>query len=418
MINKFLYPFGGVESVMFAEKELLEARGHRVVLFGMQHPDNVSSPWSEYFVSRVDYADRSIRSRLRSAARALYSVEARRKLRRLLSAVRPDVAHVHHIYHQITPSVLFELHAAGIPTVQTIHDYKPICPNAKLFIPRTGELCFRCKGGRFYQAALNNCGTYGRASSVMIALEAYFNRLTRIYLRAVQRFLTPSAFLRDRLVEEGMPADRVEVLPNFVELRRDARDDIPVDQPPVALFVGRLERYKGIHLVLAAAQHLSETQFVLIGTGSEEAALRQQAQSLPNVRVLGRQPRHAVREWMRRALCLLVPSLWHDVAPQVVLEAFAAGLPVIATSLGGLPDLVQPGVNGLLLEAPTADSLVAGVHALISNPALRHHLSIGARRTAQARFTSQHHYQGLMRAYAQARQACAQSPRSFCSSRR
>lgn len=407
MINKFLFPFGGVESVVFAEKDLLEAHGHRVILFGMQHPQNVLSPWSRYFVSRVDYADQSIWARLRAGARALYSVEARRKLRRLLAEVKPDVVHVHHIYHHITPSVLFELRATSIPIVQTIHDYKPICPNAKLYVPQKDEICFRCKGGRFYQAALTNCGTYGRVSSVMIAIEAYLTRLTGIYLRAVHHFLTPSAFLRDRLLEGGLPAERIEVLPNFVKCSHSVAESQP-RQPTRVLFVGRLERYKGVYLLLEVAQRLPEVEFVLIGNGSEEDALHRRAQSLPNVRLLGKQPYHTVREWMQSALCLLVPSLWHDVAPQVVLEAFAAGLPVIATPLGGLPELVQTNTNGILLDAPTAESMAAGIRMLIDNPALRHRLSVGARRTAETRFTPEHHYQKLIRAYTKARQVCGQ----------
>lgn len=407
LINKFLFPFGGVESVLFAEKDLLEAHGHRVVLFGMQHPHNVPSAWSAYFVSQVDYADRSFGGRLRAATRALYSVEARRNLRRLLQAVKPDVAHVHHIYHQITPSILFELRAMGIPTVQTVHDYKPICPNAKLFVPRTGEICSRCRGGRFYHAALTDCGSYGRASSVLIALEAYVNRLTRPYLRAVQRFLTPSAFLRDRLVEEGWPAERIAVLPNFVRLDVGQVETRVPERPPIALFVGRLERYKGIYLALDAARHLPDVQFVFVGGGPEEARLRALAQALPNVRVLGRQPPDDARAWMRRALCLLVPSLWHDVAPQVALEAFAAGLPVVATPLGGLPDLVQADVNGILLDAPTVASLAAAIRALRDDPALWQRLSAGARQSAQTRFTPDRHYRGLMQAYQQARRACA-----------
>lgn len=396
LVNKFLFPFGGVESVVFGEKALLESRGHRVILFGMRHPRNIDTPWSDYFVSQVDYADDSPGSRIRSAVRALYSVEARRKIRRLIAEAKPDIAHVHHIYHQITPSILYELRAAGIPVVQTIHDYKPVCPNAKLYVPATGELCFRCKGNRFYHAALTNCGSYGRGSSILIALEAYLNRLTGVYLRCVKRFLTPSRFLRDTLIEGGMPAERIQVARNFV----DVDEYQPVDGGRHVLFVGRLEAYKGVLNVLEAARELPDIPFHIVGAGTLEVEVRRIAATLPNVTVTGHLDRLAVRREIEGAFCLVAPSLWNDIAPQVVLEAFACGKPTICSRRGGFVEMIQNGVNGYLLENDDPALLAQRIADLCARPALQATLGRAARAVAVTEFSPHRHYETLMSVYA------------------
>jgi glycosyltransferase involved in cell wall biosynthesis len=396
LVNKFLFPFGGVESVVFAEKALLESHGHRVVLFGMHHPRNIETPWARYFVSRVDYADRSLAARLRAVARALYSIEAQRKVCQLIRDAKPDVAHVHHVYHQITPSILYALRAARVPVVQTIHDYKPVCPNAKCYLPASGEVCFRCRGGRFYHAIIHNCGSYGRASSALIALEAYLNRLTRVYERHVSLFLTPSHFLRDKLVEGGMPANRIRVVPNFVE--PDAWR--ASDDGRHVLFAGRLEAYKGVLNVLEAARRLPNIPFRIVGSGTLEAEVRRIAASLPNVTVTGHLDHAALRAELMEACCLVAPSLWHDVAPQVVLEAFACGKPVIAVRRGGLQEMVEHGVNGLLLTSDDPNELAAAVAMLWEQPCLRARMGHAARETACSRYAPARHYQALMAAYA------------------
>ena len=395
LVNKFLFPFGGVESVVFGEKALLESRGHRVILFGMRHPRNMDTPWSEYFVSQVDYADGSPGSRIRSALRALYSVEARRKIRRLIEDAKPDIAHVHHIYHQITPSILYELRAAGIPVVQTIHDYKPICPNAKLYVPATGELCFRCKGNRFYHAALTNCGSYGRGSSIMIALEAYLNRLTGVYLRHVGRFLTPSHFLRNKLIEGGMPAERIQVARNFV----DVDEYQPVYGGRYVLFAGRLEAYKGVLNVLEAARRLPNIPFHIVGVGTLEAEVRRVAATLPNVTVTGHLDRPAMRREIEGAICLVAPSLWNDIAPQVVLEAFACGKPAICSKRGGFVEMIQNGVNGYLLENDDPALLAQHIAHLCTFPSVQIALGQAARAVAVTEFSPDRHYETLMSVY-------------------
>jgi glycosyltransferase involved in cell wall biosynthesis len=398
LVNKFLFPFGGVESVVFAEKALLESYGHRVVLFGMHHPRNIETPWARYFVSRVDYADRSLTARLRAAVRALYSIEAQRKIRHLIQDAKPDIAHVHHIYHQITPSILYPLRAARVPVVQTIHDYKPVCPNAKCYVPSSGEVCFRCRDGHFYRAIIHNCGSYGRVSSALIALEAYLNRLTRVYERHVSLFLTPSRFLREVLIAGGMPADRIRVVPNFVDLDACCASD----EGRYVLFAGRLEAYKGVLNVLEAARRLPDIPFRIIGTGTLEAEVRRIAASLPNVTVTGHLDRPAVRREIEGAICLVAPSLWNDIAPQVVLEAFACGKPVIAAQRGGLQEMIEHGVNGLLLTSDDPRELAAAIAALWEQPSQRAIMGRAACEVARSRYAPARHYQALIAAYAYA----------------
>ena len=200
-VNKFLHTVGGTETVMFQTADLLRSHGHEVCFFSMQDGRNLPSEEEEFFVSNVEYDGRNARDtieRLRLplvAGRFLYSREAAQKIDALIQDRQPTVAHLHNIYHQLSPSVLQPMKRRGIPTVMTLHDYKLICPNYTLF--SNGSICERCKGHRYYQAVLQQCVKTSRLSSALCTLEAYTHRLTNAYDGAIDAYIAPSRFMRD-----------------------------------------------------------------------------------------------------------------------------------------------------------------------------------------------------------------------------
>ncbi|HEY3291252.1 MAG TPA: glycosyltransferase family 4 protein [Anaerolineae bacterium] len=395
-INKFYYQFGGVENYHFRMMELLTKHGHRVVPFGMQHPGNPPTEWSRFFVSEVDYDDASPLSRLRSAGRALYSFEARRKLRELITETHPQIAHLHHIYHQISTSVLYELRDQGIPIVQTVHDYKMVCPNAKLYVPRTQEVCFRCKGHHYLNAIGQNCGSYGIGSSIQIAFLAYAEQVLQPYQRMVSKFISLSTFLKDKLVESGIDGNKITVIPNFI----DASLYAPQFHGDYVLYVGRLESYKGVQVFIEAARHLPHIQFKVIGTGTYEAALREQAaRETPNVEFMGRQDHTVVRQMLTHCLCLVAPSIWYDIAPVVTLEAYASGKPVIVSNMGGLPEPVQDGVTGFLVPPGSWEAIAEYVTRLSGNAALAEQMGRAGLAYVQDNHSPGRFYERLMAVY-------------------
>lgn len=399
-VNKFHYRLGGVETYHLALIDLLQSRGHRVAAFAMRHPRNEPSPWAWAFVSPVDYADPRPWARLRAAARALYSFEARRKLDAVLRAFRPDIAHLHHIYRQLSSSVLDALAARSVPIVQTVHDYWMVCPSRQLYLYSHQEMCYRCRGGRFYNAVRYRCVNYGLGASALAAAEAYLTRWTRTYQRRVRYFIAPSEFLRQRLIEGGLPPERVLRLPYFIR----AAEYEPVLGGEGVLYVGRLEVEKGAQVLVEAARHLPDIPFRFAGSGRLEATLRARASSMSNVTLLGQLAPEEIRRALRETRLVALPSTCHDVAPLVLLEAAAAGKPVVASAVGGIPEIVRDGETGVLVPPGDAEALAEAIAALYYDAARVAEMGKAARRYVELNHDPEQHYQRLMEIYADAMQ--------------
>src|ERR1700690_3760357 len=212
--NKYNFPFSGTEVYMFELMDLMRARGHEVALFSMADPRGQPTPYDQYFLPHIDFKSpaHGLFARAKLAAHAIYSTEARRRLRRMIAEFRPDVAHVRNIYHHLSPSILWELKAQGVPVVYHLNDFKVLCPSYNLV--SHGEACEACKGGRFWQTLKQECYP-GTAARTALVAEAYFHKWIGTYRKCVDRFLAPSRFVRDKFVEHGWEAEKFDVLPHF-----------------------------------------------------------------------------------------------------------------------------------------------------------------------------------------------------------
>jgi glycosyltransferase involved in cell wall biosynthesis len=397
-VNKFLYGGAGAETVMFRTADLLRARGHEVSFFAMQDRRNVLCAESKYFPRGRYYdADHGLVSRVRDAASSIYSLEARRALRRLLQDQRPDVAHLHNVYHQLTLSVVDELAAQNVPMVMTLHDYKPVCPSYVLYTDNAP--CRRCVTGLPGHAIKHRCIKDSRAASAVGAAEAMLARTRKLYER-IDAFISPSRFLADVMIEGGLPPDRMHVVPNFVSddqfCEESARE---VSDPPMVLFVGRLEEVKGIRVLLEAARSAAPgIEIVIVGHGPLGVEVRE-AERASVVRYLGQCDWGEISLLMDRARALVVPSLWDENCPMVVLEAGARGCPVIASDRGGLVDLVADGRDGLLYQAGNSHDLVEKMRLLAVDGDLYQKMSIARYRRTVLNHASSTHYERLMSLY-------------------
>jgi glycosyltransferase involved in cell wall biosynthesis len=382
-INKFLYGGAGAETVMFRTADLLRSRGHEVSFFAMQDPRNVPCAEAGYFPrGRYYHAQHGMIQRARDAASSVYSLEARKALRRLVRDRRPDVAHMHNVYHQLTLSVVDELAAHGIPMTMTLHDYKPVCPSYVLYTD--GEPCHRCVTSHPAHAIAHRCIKNSRAASAIGVAEALMVRRRHTYGR-IDAFISPSQHLADIMIEGGLSADRMHVVPNFIA---DAQfcdpDCLPSARDiPTVLFVGRLEEVKGIRVLLAAARKIaSKIKVVIVGQGSLEAEVCE-ADDQGVVDYLGPRSWDEIAQLMDRARALVVPSLWEENCPMVVLEAGARGRAVIASDRGGLIELVDEGKDGLLFPAGDSEALAGAILRLCEDTALSNRL--GSTRYARTR---------------------------------
>lgn len=395
-INKFFYLYGGCERYMFGLNQILEEAEHEISHFSMQHPLNFDSRFSDYFVSNIDFFDHhnSVSNRIKAASRVIYSFEARRKLANLVNTVQPDIAHLHNIAHQLSPSILATLHKSGIPIIHTLHDYKLVCPIYTMY--QNGAPCEKCLGGAYHHVVTNRCNRGSLAASSVNGIEMYLHRILGSY-QYVDMFIAPSKFLYRKVIESGISAERVTQLPLFI----DASTFTPrYDHDGYILYFGQLISVKGVDLLLEAVTRFPALPIVIAGRGHLQDELQQYAeQHQLNVRFAGFQSGTALAELIRGAMVVVVPSRWYENQPFAILEAFAYGKPVIAARLGGMQELIQEYETGLLFEADSAEDLAKQLHWIIHNNAQLATMGEKARLYVEDEFSPTHHYTKLYEIY-------------------
>ena len=403
MVNKFLYLTGGVERYMFDLIQLLERHHHEVVPFAMNHEKNVASDYASYFVSRVDLAAPqqagSLFRKLRTALRVVYSTEARRKVRRIVLETQPDVAHLHSICYQITPSILYELRDLGIPVIQTVHELKLVCPNQRLFNLYTGQVCEKCAGHRYYQAVVQRCMKNSWAASFLGCMEAYIYHFARTYRKTIDAFIVPSEFHAAKLCEMGgIERQRIFHIPHAIDVGAYAPS---YDSDKCIVFIGRLSAEKGVLTLVRAMKDVRDVDLILVGDGPQRAILEAYVLShgLTNVKFAGWVTPDDLKCIASRTRFVVLPSEWYENSPLVIYEAFALGKPVLGSNRGGIPELVEDGVNGLLFEAGNVSDLATKIEYLLDRPALIEEMGRNARTRAEREFDLDMHYERIMGVY-------------------
>jgi glycosyltransferase involved in cell wall biosynthesis len=271
-INNYYYRRGGAETVFFEHNQLFEALGWQVVPFAMQHPGNLPSAWSDYFVDEIEFESKySMLQKLARVPKVIYSLEARRKLDRLLQRVSPDICHAHNIYHHISPSILGLLRERGVPVVMTLHDLKIACPAYRM-LNSTG-ICERCQGGAYYHVLRHRCVKDSLALSGVAFLESTLHRLLGTYVRHVSRFVVPSRFYISKFVEWGFPQALFVHVPNFIDTRAF---EPAAESGETFVFAGRLSPEKGVATLVKAAA-LAKVPVQIAGTGPEAESLQRLA---------------------------------------------------------------------------------------------------------------------------------------------
>jgi glycosyltransferase involved in cell wall biosynthesis len=394
-VNKFFYVRGGCERYFFDLNGLLSSKGHEVFHLSMQSPRNEPSEDEGSFVSEVDFSSNgSLGDSARRGLRVLYSAESRRAMESLVRERRPDLVHMHNIAHQLSPSILLALKGAGPPVVQTLHDYKLVCPIYVLM--RDGHTCEDCRGGRFYNVVVKNCHPGGLAAGAANAAEMYLHRSILKSYDAVDLFICPSRFLLDKMVEFGVSEERLTHLPYFLPVR----DYTPgAEKGRYYVYSGRLSREKGLRTLLQAASRVPDQKLVVLGEGPLGGELRSRYGAEPWVEFRGHLPWDELVETVSGASFSVVPSEWYENLPLTVMESFALGVPVVASRIGGLPEMVTPGETGLLVEPGDPEDLASAIAWLGRNDKARAAMRIASRRFAESEYNPEAHYESLMGLY-------------------
>ncbi len=386
--------------------DLQVAAGHTVAYFGMAHPLNTHLEYASHYPTHIELEPPppTITGRVRGVARMLYSTSASRGMDAVLADFRPDVVHLHNIYHQLSPSVLRPVAHRRIPAVMTLHDYKLACPTYQ-FLDH-GKLCQACLGGHFQHAILRRCKDGSLGSSAVMAGELFVHTLTHAY-SPVRVFICPSHFLEGRMRAAGVFPQRMAHVPHFIETK-----GVPMKSSAGTgiLVAGRLSPEKGIDIAIRAVGSIDGSTLDIAGTGPDEGALRELATSIApgRVRFHGLVDKTEVQRLMLSAAVVVVPSRWYENQPMVVLEALARGVPVVGSALGGMPELIEPGKTGDLVPANDPVALSAALRPYLADPGHGFAMRDRARSAIATRFAPQQHLERIGALYAVAARATRQ----------
>jgi glycosyltransferase involved in cell wall biosynthesis len=401
IVNTRHFYGGGDSTYAFNLAELLSSHGHTIAFFAMQDHRNLPDPNADLFVSSIDFRTlnqhKSLSNGARVLARAIYSGEARQKFATLLDRFSPDLIHLHNFLNHITASILFETRQRGLPVVWTLHDFGLACPNSHFLIDRTGQTCESCKGGHFYHAIFRRCKKDSLLASGMAAFEAYCNRWMHV-LKKVDALLSPSRFLKTKLLEDGFQEKHIHYLPLFVGKENFWEGE---DDEGYLLFLGRLEAIKGIDVLIKAAWKAQHVPFKIAGSVCEPLASRLPEILPNNAKYVGLKHGQDLADLTHNSLAVVVPSVCYENQPFSILEAFASGKPVIASDLGGMTELVTHRERGLLVKPGDPDALADATCWAVSHRSLMKEMGQNARHYALGSHSPEQHYRSLMRIYSQ-----------------
>ena len=374
MVHNAYRQAGGEDGVVAAELALLRSHGHEV------------------HELRRHNAELASMGALAAAGQAVWSVSSKAQARELIDVTRPDVVHVHNTFSLISPSVYWACAQAGVPVVQTLHNFRIACPQAMLL--REGKVCEECIGRMPWPAVVHGCNPGSRGRTLAMLGMIGVHRAIGTWQHKVTRYIALNEFCRDKFIQAGLPAHKIVVKPNFV-----AAGPVPRGPRSGVLFVGRLAPEKGIEVLGEAWRTLVHRAPALAlrvaGSGPEERRLHMHH----GVTMLGALGQAEVRTEMQRAQVLVLPSIWYENFPLTLVEAYAAGLPVIASRIGALAELVEHGETGLLFEPGDARGLADALEWACRNPAAMLAMGANARALYEARYTPDINYAQTLAVY-------------------
>ncbi|MBU4444419.1 glycosyltransferase family 4 protein [bacterium] len=390
IINKFFFLNGGSEKVFFQERRFLIEQGIKVIDLSMHDLRNFSSSYSHYFIQNIDYrASKGIKSKITQGIKFIHSTEAVSKIERIIKKEKPDIAHLHNIYHHLTPSIIPVLKKHGVKIVLTLHDGKLICPSYLML--RRGEICTACEGRYFWKPVTKKCQG-SLIGELLLMFEASWHKWKGNY-RLVDLYIAPSRFIAE-LISRRIPEEKIRVLHNGVDtdgLNQSIQDE------GYGLYFGRISKEKGIETLLKANKSFSDNMALKIaGTGPMEDMLRK---GYPDVEFLGYKKGEELNEIISKSAFVVVPSECHENCSMVVLEAMSMGKPIIGSRIGGIPEQVEDGKTGFLFEMGNVGELAEKMKILTQNKKMRVEYGKAARKKVESEYSLARHCNGLLGIY-------------------
>lgn len=381
LVHNFYQESGGEDQVFADEGKLLESRGHKVFRFTM-HNDAIRQM-----------------SSVAVACKTLWNRQSQVLLRKAIRQSRAQVVHFHNTFPLISPAAYYAAHEEGAAVVQTLHNYRLLCPAALFF--RQGQVCEECLGRVPWPGVMHGCYRSNRFASAVVAAMLTSHRLLRTWQREVDVYIVLTEFARRKFIAGGLPPERIIVKPNFV----DPDPGIGDGQGDYFLFVGRLSHEKGVETMLQAWEQMpadSTSALKVLGDGPLRAEVEEASRRTPAIQYLGRCPSDRVYAMMGSARALIFPSRCYEGLPRTIVEAMAKGTPVVASRLGSMSELIRHEHNGLLFESGNPQDLLQQVKRVAHGQIDLARMRKAARQEFELRYTAQQNYSKLMACYQQA----------------
>ena len=373
VVHNYYQQSGGEDAVVAEEIALLERNDIAVELYA-KHNDSIETM-----------------SRAQIALDTLWSTKSADEVSAVIKRFKPDVIHTHNTFPLISPSLYYAAARMNVPVVQTLHNFRLFCAQAMFM--RDGKVCEDCLGKLAWHGVLHGCYRGSKIQSAAVVSMQGLHRMLGTYQNKVTRYIALNQFCSDKFIEAGLPKARMSIKPNFIDLPQLENSDTQLRQG--GLFVGRLSKEKGLATLAEAATIYSDAHIDVVGVGPEEQMLTNN----PNINLNGWQVPAEIYAHMRSASYLIMPSIWYENFPRTLVEAFACGLPVIASRLGAMAELINDGITGLLFEPGNAKDLADKLRWADQHPAEMLNMGRQARHEYDAKYTSAINFKQLMEIY-------------------
>lgn len=382
--NKFYYRRGGDCVYVLNVEQLLKKHGHEVAVFAMDYPDNLETPWKKYFPGNM--------TKPMAFSRPFGSREVKKKFNRLLDDFRPDVVHLNNIHTQLSPVIAELAHERGIMVVWSLHDYKLLCPRYDCL--RDGvEICEKCFGGDKTSCKTYKCIKGSTLASLIGYKEAVMWNRQRLE-NCTDLFVCPSSFMKEKMMQGGFDESKLKVLSHFIDIDKCKKESY-VERADYYCYVGRLSHEKGLNTLIQAASQLPY-KLKIIGGGPLEKELKAKSAELKgNIDFLGFKQWDEIKEVVGKARFSVTPSEWYEVFGLVNAEALCLGTPILGARIGGVPGLIDEGVNGMTFTSGDASDLKEKIE-LMYNAKFDNE---GIARKAMERYSAETYYKEIIKVY-------------------
>lgn len=382
---------GGSDRYFFTMGELLQKHGHRVIPFTAANPNNEPTEWEQYFPRAADFENPKPIDLLRF----LYSRDAVKSIQKLLNNTDVDMAHFHIYYGKLTASILGHLKKAGIPLIQTLHEYKLTCPVYSHL--SNDEICEDCEGKHFWRAVPKRCNRGSLARTALSVTESYVSR----FLGSVDKFdhfISVSHFLRKKMIQYGIPEEKISTVHNFTDVTH-ITPNFSVGE--YVLYFGRVHKSKGILTLIEAAAPLKQVPLYIVGDGEAMPEVQQiiEQNGCEHIHLLGFKQGDELQELILNSICTVLPSEWYENCPMSVLESFAYGKPVIGADIGGIPELIDNEVDGFLVPSAGAEALREKLLWMFEHKTEAVEMGKAGRKKMETEFNADIHYEKIMKVY-------------------